>query len=123
GGASVAEKPQAAAIRAEALDRELIVTGSTRSVVRGAIARSRGTARTTYWDARREPPAGGGECVRIGGVRRQPAPRHRPRAQLSAAQRCSAASGSARLQRSPRTPHMPSTSTAPGPAPLTPSGL
>src|SRR5262249_32272215 len=41
----VAKKPQAAAIRAERLDRELIVTGSARSVGRGAIVRSRGTAR------------------------------------------------------------------------------
>src|SRR5215831_18652515 len=41
----VARKPQAAAIRAETLDRELIVTGSARSVGRGAIVRARGTAR------------------------------------------------------------------------------
>jgi len=42
---AVAGKPQAAAIRAETLDRELIVTGSARSVGRGAIIRPRGTAR------------------------------------------------------------------------------
>src|SRR5262249_46680720 len=41
----VAKKPQAAAIRAETLDRELIVTGSARSVGRGATIRPRGTAR------------------------------------------------------------------------------
>src|SRR6516164_3175900 len=41
----VAEKPQAAAIRAETLDRELIATGFARSVGRGAIIRPRGTAR------------------------------------------------------------------------------
>ena len=41
----VAEKPHAAAIRAETCHRELIVTGSARSVGRGAIVRSRGTAR------------------------------------------------------------------------------
>jgi len=39
--ARMAGKPQAAAIRAETLDRELIVTGSARSVGRGAIVRSR----------------------------------------------------------------------------------
>jgi hypothetical protein len=59
----VAEKPQAAAIRAEGLDRELIVTGSARSVGRGATIRSRGTARGDYWDARREPHVG------VGGMR------------------------------------------------------
>src|SRR5262245_16254225 len=41
----VAEKPHAAAIRAETLDRELIVTRSARSVGRGASVRPRGTAR------------------------------------------------------------------------------
>src|SRR6516165_353481 len=45
GGARVAGKPQPAAIRAETLDRELIVTRSARSVGRGAIIRRRGTAR------------------------------------------------------------------------------
>jgi hypothetical protein len=35
----VAGKPQAAAIRAETLDRELIVSGSTRSVGRGGNVR------------------------------------------------------------------------------------
>jgi T5SS/PEP-CTERM-associated repeat protein len=41
----VAEKPQAAAIGAETLHRELIVTGSAHSVGPGAIIRSCGTAR------------------------------------------------------------------------------
>ena len=41
----MARKPQAAAIRAQTLDRELIVTGSARSVGRGASIRPRGTAR------------------------------------------------------------------------------
>src|SRR5262245_54286234 len=43
GGAGVAGKPQPAAIRAQTGHRELIVPGSTRSVGRGAIVRSRGT--------------------------------------------------------------------------------
>src|SRR5262244_3490493 len=62
----VAKKPQAAAIRAETLDREFIATGFARSVGRGATIRPRGTARDGAGDdgeARREPPAGAGVCV------------------------------------------------------------
>src|SRR6516225_5654367 len=104
----VAKKPQPAAIRAETLERELIVTGSARSVGRGAIVRPRDGA-GDYGEARREPPAGVGVCVHTGGVRRQRAPRHRAphfaaarsgsqrrrHHRRSAARRCWAASGSA----------------------------
>ena len=116
----VAEKPHAAAIRAETCHRELIVTGSARSVGRGATVRPRDGAGDDG-GARREPPAGVGVCVHTGGVRRQRAPRHRlrraphfaaarsgsrqrPRAPPSAARRCSRASVSARLRSSFQTP-------------------
>src|SRR5262245_51028524 len=54
----VAEKPQAGAIRAETLERELIVTGSARSVGRGAIIRPRGTARAMMGERGGSRPQG-----------------------------------------------------------------
>src|SRR5262249_39571952 len=81
---AVAGKPQAAAIRAQTLDRELIVTGSARSVDRGATIRPRGGAGDDGEARRGAPPGGGGGGV-IGGGRGQrapPGPLRAPRAAL-----------------------------------------
>src|SRR5262249_24227119 len=59
----VAEKPHAAAIRAETLDRELIATGFARSVGRGAIIRPHGTARAMMGKRGGSRPAGVGAGV------------------------------------------------------------
>ncbi len=75
-GACVARKPQAAAIRAEAHCRELIGAGFAHSVGRRAVSVPRRGV-----GVRRERPGVRG-CVQIGGVRRQRAPRQRPRAAL-----------------------------------------
>src|SRR5262245_44040299 len=54
----VAKKPQAAAIRAETLARELLATGFARSVGRGAISRRRGTARAMMGERGGSRPQG-----------------------------------------------------------------
>jgi len=73
----VAGKPQAAAIRAETLARELIVTGSARSVGRGASIRPRGTARAMIGVRGGSRPQGLGDAFRSAAfagsaLRRQP---------------------------------------------------
>lgn len=70
GGAGVAVKPQAAAIRAEPRVRELIAAGSAHSVSRRAISVPVGVGSAAG------APRGWG-CVRISGVCRPRAPRHR----------------------------------------------
>src|SRR5262249_26696518 len=57
-----AKKPQAAAIRAETLDRELIATGFARSVGRGATIRPRGTARAMMGKRGGSRPQGLGDA-------------------------------------------------------------
>ena len=95
----VAEKPHAAAIRAETCHRELIVTGSARSVGRGAIVRSRGTARAMMGKRGGSRPQGLGYAfIRVASAG------NARRGTDCAARRCSRASVSARLRSSFQTP-------------------